>query len=193
MQGPIDRRDSGTGGVIAFGHRWSHCSRAYMLRWDPDTNGPCLATQAQMVLLHLGTDGPLHSGTDGPLHSGTDGPLHSGTDGPLHSGTDGPFTFFFSLSSQAQMVLLHLGADGPLHSGIDGPFTFFFLFFFFFFSFFFFLGTDGPVAFGHRWSLAFRHRWSLYIFFSLSQAQTVLLVSGTDGPVYTIILLNEYK
>ena len=158
MQGPIDRRDSGTGGVIAFGHRWSHCSRAYMLRWDPDTNGPCLATQAQMVLLHLGTDGPLHSGTDGPLHSGT----------------DGPFTFFFS---QAQMVLLHLGTDGPLHSGTDGPFTIFF-FFLFLLS-----GTDGPVAFGHRWSLAFGHRWSLYNFFFLSQAQTVLLVSGTDGPV----------
>ena len=149
MQGPIDRRDSGTGGVIAFGHRWSHCSRAYMLRWDPDTNGPCLATQAQMVLLHLGTDGPLHSGTDGLLHSGT----------------DGPFTFFFS---QAQMVLLHLGTDGPLHSGTDGPFTIFFLSF---------------SSLRHRWSCCIWAQMVPLQFFFLSQAQTVLLVSGTDGPV----------
>ena len=129
MQGPIDRRDSGTGGVIAFGHRWSHCSRAYMLRWDPDTNGPCLATQAQMVLLHLGTDGPLHSGTDGPLHLGT----------------DGPFTFFFSLRHRwscciwAQMV--------PCIRAQMVPLQFFFYLFFFLLS-----GTDGPVAFGHKWS-----------------------------------------
>ena len=108
MQGPIDRRDSGTGGVIAFGHRWSHCSRAYMLRWDPDTNGPCLATQAQMVLLHLGTDGPLHSGTDGPFtffflfffFSGTDSPVAFGHRWSLAFGHRWSlyifFLFFFS-------------------------------------------------------------------------------------------------
>ena len=42
MQGPIDRLDSGTEGLIAFGHRWSHCSRAYMLLLDPDPIATCM-------------------------------------------------------------------------------------------------------------------------------------------------------
>ena len=56
--------------AIGSGHKWS------------------LPTQAQMVLLHLGTDGPLHSGTDGPF-----------------------LNFFFS---QALTVLLVSGTDGPV-------------------------------------------------------------------------------
>ena len=67
------------------------------------------------------------------------------------------------------MVLSHLGTDGPLHSGTHIPFL---IFFFLFLS-----GTDGPVAFGHRWSLAFGHRWSLFNFFFF------FFLSGTDGPV----------
>ena len=169
-----------------------------------------------MVLLHLGTDGSLHSGTDGPFLiffflflSGTDGLVAFGHRWSLAFGHRWSlFNFFFS---QAQMVLLHLGTDGPLHSGTDGPFLIFFFLFlsgtdgpvafghrwslafghrWSLFNFFFPLflsGTDGPVAFGHRWSLAFGHRWSLFSFFfpfSLTEAQMVLLHLGTDGPLH---------
>ena len=171
MQGPIDRRDSGPGGFIAFGHRWSHYSRAYMLRLDP----------TPMV--------PAYSGTDGPVAFGHRWSLSNffffrhrwscciwAQMVPCIRAQMVPFLIvFFSFFSQAQMVLLHLGTDGPLHSGTDGPF----LIGFFFPSFFsqaqmvlVHLDTDGPIAFVHTSSYwirvqmvpsVIRHRWSCCI------------------------------
>ena len=66
---------SGTDGLGAFGHRWSHCIRTYKFLLDPGTDGP-VRNQAQVVLLHLGTDGPIafvHRGSHRFVHTSSYG------------------------------------------------------------------------------------------------------------------------
>ena len=122
----------------------------------PYSRAQMVSIQAQIVLLHLGTDGPMALGHRWSLfYSGTDGPVAFGHrwshcirtyEFLLDPGTDGPFR------NQAQMILLYLGTDGPIafvhrgshrfvHTSSYGN------------------QTQWPHLVGHRWSL-FRHRKS---------------------------------
>ena len=95
---------------FAFGHRWSHCIRTYKFVLDPGTDGP-FRNQAQMVLVHLGTDVPIAF-----VHTSSYG-NHTQIAPCLVGHRWALFRHRWSCCIWAQMVPLHSCIHVPMGSG----------------------------------------------------------------------------